>query len=302
VDPESEVTQPNEPMQELELMVFPDELETESVLNSLNLDPDQNYFKRDNWSSDYISTLTLGKKIRDEEFSGKQNFSLLHINCRSVLSKISEIKELAEKLQISILALSETWLDNDSADTVIIPGYNFVGRARVGGRGGGVGFLIKDNFNFQIYNPLKGKSDPKTFESLFIRVKLKKTAPIIGIIYRPPGQGLKDFIDEIEELSSCLKKNSTEIILLGDFNMDLLKVNEHKETNIFYNLLISNQYLPVITKPTRITPNTKTLIDNIFCTAWSKLQYASIIISDLSDHLPIYAQFALEATTKQEFF
>ena len=197
------------------------------------------------------------------------------------------------------VCMYETWLDNDEDDTVKLTGYNFVGRARTEGRGGGVGFLIKDNLNFQIYNPLKGKSESKTFESLFIRVKLRKTAPIFGIIYRPPGHGLKDFNDEFEELTACLKNNSTEIVLLGDFNIDLLKVNEHKDTNFFYNGLISNQYLPVITKPTRITSNSKTLIDNIFCTAWSILQYASIIISDLSDHLPIYAQFALEATIKQ---
>ena len=52
-----------------------------------------------------------------------------------------------------------------------------------------------------------------------------------------------------------------------------------------YNLEIN--MLPVITKPTRITDTSATLIDNILIS--SKLQQAyhsGIIISDMSDHLP----------------
>ena len=44
---------------------------------------------------------------------------------------------------------------------------------------------------------------------------------------------------------------------------------------------------PSITKPTRITSKTATLIDNIFTNSYSK-QTAGLILTDISDHLPIF--------------
>ena len=45
--------------------------------------------------------------------------------------------------------------------------------------------------------------------------------------------------------------------------------------------------LPVITKPTRITDTSATLIDNIFISGkLQKAYHSEIIISDMSDHLP----------------
>ena len=91
------------------------------------------------------------------------------------------------------------------------------------------------------------------------------------------------------------------MIILGDFNVDLLKVNEHKITNSFYNCLISHHLLPVITRPTRITDHSSTLIDNLFTNAWPKLIDSSIIASDISDHMPIIARFDLEVVRYGNF-
>ena len=48
-------------------------------------------------------------------------------------------------------------------------------------------------------------------------------------------------------------------------------------------------FLPTITKPTRITHTTATLIDNIYIKTSKLIKIASgIIIHDISDHLPIF--------------
>ena len=47
---------------------------------------------------------------------------------------------------------------------------------------------------------------------------------------------------------------------------------------------------PLITRPTRITGHSKTLIDNIFTTNLSNI-HSRLIINDLSDHLPIFLIF-----------
>ena len=46
---------------------------------------------------------------------------------------------------------------------------------------------------------------------------------------------------------------------------------------------------PLITKPTRITANSATLIDNIFTNHLTADICNGIIINDISDHLPIFA-------------
>ena len=48
-----------------------------------------------------------------------------------------------------------------------------------------------------------------------------------------------------------------------DHNLNLLKSNSHTSTQKFLDIIISNRLLPTITRPTRITQQTATLIDNI---------------------------------------
>ncbi|ELU00929.1 hypothetical protein CAPTEDRAFT_189679 [Capitella teleta] len=52
---------------------------------------------------------------------------------------------------------------------------------------------------------------------------------------------------------------------MGDFNINLLNVDTHQQTQQFIEDMYSNAFFPLITKPTRVDANTATLIDNIFC-------------------------------------
>ena len=52
--------------------------------------------------------------------------------------------------------------------------------------------------------------------------------------------------------------------------------------------IYSHGLQPLITRPTRITRDTKTLIDNIFTTYLNSHKQSGIIINYISDHLPIY--------------
>ena len=72
-----------------------------------------------------------------------------------------------------------------------------------------------------------------------------------------------------------------------DHNLDLLKCHLHKPTKHFQDLLFELGLFPTITRPTRITQTTATLIDNIFVS--KKLHQAfnsCILLNDISDHLP----------------
>ena len=81
-----------------------------------------------------------------------------------------------------------------------------------------------------------------------------------------------------------------QLILGMDHNLDLLKSNNHSATQKCLDMLIDNGLLPTITRPTRITQQSATLIDNIFISEVLQCNFDSaILIHDMSDHLPTLA-------------
>ena len=70
--------------------------------------------------------------------------------------------------------------------------------------------------------------------------------------------------------------------------MDLLKYSCHDTTSNFIDQLYSNGLHPLIIKPTRITKESATIIDNIFTNELLRVTSSGLIINDLSDHLPIF--------------
>ena len=74
------------------------------------------------------------------------------------------------------------------------------------------------------------------------------------------------------------------------------------ETHEYIDAMFSNSLIPQITKPTRITLTTATLIDNLYSTdsldEYNQLQ--RILNSDISNHLPIFILTTLN-NDKQDY-
>ena len=99
---------------------------------------------------------------------------------------------------------------------------------------------------------------------------------IICCIYRAPNTDLALLNEHINLI--CSKNNSKNIYICGDFNVDLLQYDKRVETNDFIDQLNSHGLQPLITRSTRITRDTKTLIDNIFTTDFNSHKESGIII------------------------
>ena len=132
---------------------------------------------------------------------------------------------------------------------------------------------------------------PHVLESTFVELVVpNKKNILLGCIYRHPSMNLKDFNDE--HLSSLLEKFSDKkhTFLFGDFNVDLMKTDEDSKTD-YFDMMTSAQFVPHIIHPTRITPHSKTLIDNIFSNTpnFSEGMSGNLTVA-LSDHL---AQFLI---------
>ena len=53
-------------------------------------------------------------------------------------------------------------------------------------------------------------------------------------------------------------------MLMGDFNIDLLKYDHNTDSASFLDSLYTNFLLPDISAPSRVATHSRTLIDNIF--------------------------------------
>ena len=77
-------------------------------------------------------------------------------------------------------------------------------------------------------------------------------------------------------------------IITGDFNLNLIKYMQNTGVNQFLENILSNNFIPQITLPTRITEKTATLIDNIFTNSYKhNSNYVSgNITPSIFKHLP----------------
>jgi hypothetical protein len=132
--------------------------------------------------------------------------------------------------------------------------------------------------------------DIQCFESLFIQLdgRDSKTKDIIiGVVYKPPNTDLDVFNTQFGEVLNVLAKEKKPCYILGDYNINLLKFQTHLPIGDFINTILSNGFYQLIDKPTRITLNSATLIDNILTNVHSEKLSPAIWLTDISDHLPV---------------
>ena len=129
---------------------------------------------------------------------------------------------------------------------------------------------------------------PCTFESIFIEAYSEDFKAIAGEIYRVPNTNEINSINMYENIIKKLHNYKHDIIIGTDQNFDLLKIDQNKNTQDIFDTFITNGFFPTITKPTRITHTTATLIDNIYISTKRKINIHSAILTvDISDNLPI---------------
>ena len=136
-----------------------------------------------------------------------------------------------------------------------------------------------------------------SFESVWIDVKKHNETVTIGGMYRHPGGNTAHFNTAVEVTLSKLNKNDS-CIMTVDVNINLLNIDGTITTD-YISSVMSHGFVPYITRPTRITEYTATLIDHLFVrlprhkvTAPVK---AGILFNDITDHLPIFLYLLVQS-------
>ena len=261
-----------------------------------NIDPDVNHYGdySVNFTSYDIDSLKTNINLDD-------GFNLLHHNSRSLLAenRMVNYEVLLDSINnpFHILGLSETWLKPENVNDVEFDDYDHIYIVRpIDGNndnketGGGLSFFIRKGVDFRVCENMKVVQP--FMESLFIEVCRNNKTYMIGLIYRVPNTNIDSFIDKVNELIEPIK-NKHEVILLGDFNIDLLQDNKYSRD--FQNMLQSNYLAPTILDATRVASVnrngenqlTETLIDNIFINRCTDFK-SGLIYSSITDHYPIF--------------
>ena len=173
-----------------------------------------------------------------------------------------------------------------------IQGYNIVEKHRHSRSGGGVALFIKDNIEYTIRSELSTFNEQ--LKSVFIEISKDALTTdnniVVGVICRIPNTNLKDFKTQIASVLEQLCTEKKLVYLMGDYNIDLLNSGSHDLTNVFVDLMYFNEYLPLISRPTRVTATSATLMDNIVTNNHEYLNCSlnGILVADLSDHFPIF--------------
>ena len=199
--------------------------------------------------------------------------------------------------RFDVVSFTESWLNENNKNLYNIDSYNSFHNLRTDGRrGGGISVYVSKNLDAKIIEKFTIKE--KYIETLFVEISRENKRILIASVYKPNKSDDKLFIEKLTQFINMNKTNNyDEIILNGDFNFDLFKQDENGVVLRFLNSLSSVSLIPVITKPTRITDQTATLIDNIFIS--NPVNFTSgIIISDISDHFPIFIHLKTYSTTR----
>ena len=168
-------------------------------------------------------------------------------------------------------------------------------------KGGGVGILVSDNLRFSELNTLT--SDVRENEVVTIELILRTGKRcIVSLMYRAPNTSPLVFQCCYNSLVCAMKKTKPYAIIIGlDHNLDFLKSIHHGSTNDFIHSNLDMGLVPTITKPTRITKSSATLIDNIIVSENLCGNFCSnILINDMSDHMPTICVMESLKTTKKD--
>ena len=211
-----------------------------------------------------------------------KGMKFFHQNVRGLLGNRDLVMELLQSFpKIDILSRSETHLTSEPNELFTILGYTFISRNRNSGKGGVVGVYISDRVSWVRRHDLESDE----LEMLWIEVLPGKAKIVLlSVLYRPPdtSKSLQNNFNKLfNDMLSIANTESKEVILMGDVNVNYLIARNNKE---FKSVLELFGFKQLITKPTRNTNESNTLINIIASNNSSTISKTDVISTSIGDH------------------
>ena len=216
---------------------------------------------RNSFDEDYninLSNLVSCKYFSCQDFdnlllkNNKNNVNIFHNNLEYKFDQFHNWLT-SNSIDLDFIAITETSQHKNNIKfntNVEIDGYSVYSMPTSSNKGG-VAIYTKNKFNV-IERPDLNITN-EHYESIWIEIKNNPSKNIIiASIYRHPhniSDIYNNFLEYLDHTLSKLTNENKEIYLCGDFNSDLIKIDEHNNYNFFMNfwlamdLLHSSYYL-----------------------------------------------------------
>ena len=209
-----------------------------------------------------------------------KDFTILSLNCQSLPAKIDNLTVLLETIatdfKVSAICLQETWLSNDSDTSLFeLYGYKLISAGKLFSVHSGLMIYLSDEYNFKCLNLHEQSS---IWDGLFIEVyrkPLNRKQLVIGNIYRPPRETIDNyhtFSSELAPILTFLNNSKCEVVIAGDFNIDLLKLNENNNVRFFSTPSLAMLFILQLLCPQDFLIDDVHLLTTLFVNLVLKLQ------------------------------
>lgn len=186
---------------------------------------------------------------------------------------------MIEQWKPSIVLLSETHVTADvELKELRIDRYKVVQCVTHNKRTGGVMALVREGLSWQIRT---NRCTDEYVWMLSLRMTIDRVKYLVSVLYHPPNRENAKFVQYFDDFLDAASDFEGINIIVGDFNFDLLKPSHYSEKILRSTFL--QGFTQLVSKPTRITDKSRTLIDYII-TNNKYLRHRNHLSPKISDH------------------
>ncbi len=236
-----------------------DHIEQLPCRNKIQIDPESNFFDH----VIIINCCYYNENQFKEKFNLEHSISIIHFNSTSLYANFNKIRDCLQHytMRFNIIAISESWLSHDKGADFELGGYNFDFVNRANKKGGGVALYVDRRLKYKIVESMTTAIDD-ICECITVEIDMGKMKNVIvSCVYRAPNSRIETFKDVFEAMVSNTEQKVA--FLCRDYNIDFLNPNKSPAIDEFIDAMYSKGLYPSITKPSRITTHSATVIDNI---------------------------------------
>ena len=220
----------------------------------------------------YVSGLILKLAGDIEENPGPKGIlNVLYANVNSITAESGHrFQDLALRMKldnIHIACLSETGSNLD-LDSLNIDGYHPLDRSYYKPNNRGLLFFVSDNLSY------RRRGDLESDVCMWAEISTNNTCFLTGLFYRSPSQSSAERVHYFNEVDNIIgkalnDKPSNIVFFGGDFNARSqhwwLNDRNTVEGKTLYDVSVKHSLYQLINEPTRVTENSKSCLDLIFC-------------------------------------
>ena len=229
----------------------------------------------------------LGKQKFD--FNDKSSHLILHVNISSLLVYWDKLNELLLNITNlpSIIFISKTRIYKTLLINVNISDYTFV-HLPLPTKAGGVGTYVSRTLKFSKTESLRLQI--QGCEDLWFDVEIHgvKSKYVYAVIYRHPRNSINAFIEALNKNMQLQNTKKVKAVVMGDINIGLISSESTSSRSEYLNVLKSNGFSNLITKPMRLTATSQTTIDQTLSSDYDSVLTPGVFSFKLAYHYSIF--------------